>query len=90
MWRMTMEKERSMEVRTAYCSACDRNVRVVLKPGADDEGQAPEASDLICLEHGETCTGDMCPIFDVPTEQMRENLKRLLEEEGQPESGRTT
>ena len=76
-----------MEVRTAYCSACDRNVRVVLKPGADTADTPPEASDLVCLEHGEDCTGDMCPLFDVPSEQMRQNLNRLLDESGPPPTG---
>lgn len=74
-----------MEIRTAYCSACDRNVRVVRKPRADDAPGPPDASELICLEYGESCTGDMCPLFDVPSEQMRRNLKRLLDETGQPE-----
>jgi hypothetical protein len=70
-----------MEVRTAYCSACDRNVRVMVKPEALEEGSdGHDPSDLVCLEYGESCTGDMCPLFDVPTEQMKENLERMLEE----------
>lgn len=73
-----------MEIRTAYCSACDRNVRVVMKPRAADAEGPPDASDLICLEYGESCTGDMCPLFDVPSEQMKENLKRLLDESERP------
>ena len=73
-----------MEIRTAYCSACDRNVRVIRQPRAPDAQGPPDASELICLEYGETCTGGMCPLFDVPSERMRENLKRLLDETGQP------
>lgn len=68
-----------MEVRTAYCSACDQEVRVVARPEllgwplsrVDDPRQ------LVCLEYGQRCTGDMCPVFEVPTGRMRENLESL-------------
>lgn len=66
-----------MKTRMAYCSACDRNVRVVLRSGQEpivvDEADAHE---LVCLEYGETCTGDMCPLFAVPTERMKEAFER--------------
>lgn len=68
-----------MKVRTAYCSACDRNVRVLLEEGREPRpapGEDPH--DLVCLEYGESCTGDMCPLFKVPTEQMRVKLARYL------------
>lgn len=74
----------SIEIRTAYCSACDRNVRVVFAPRAGDTRGPPDVSDLVCLEYGETCTGDMCPLFGVPSEAMRDNLKLLLEETEPP------
>lgn len=80
-----------MEVRTAYCSACDRNVRVMVKIGASDTGEPDthDPSDLVCLEFGESCTGDMCPLFDVPTEQMKKNLERMLQkEEARPDGSR--
>jgi hypothetical protein len=75
-----------MKVRMAYCSACDRNVRVVVKPEAleQDPNEVTDPGDLVCLEHGEKCTGDMCPLFDVPSKQMRENLRRLLDESDVP------
>lgn len=63
-----------MDVKTAYCSACDRTVRVVL----DTDGRAarPDAGDdphdLVCLEYDETCTGDFCPLFKVPPEATSE------------------
>jgi hypothetical protein len=61
----------------AYCSACDRQVRVVLQPGHQGEAGGPvlDASSVVCLEHGESCTGEFCPLFGVPTAQMRENLR---------------
>ena len=66
-----------MEARTAYCATCDRPVRVLVKKEA---GQWPDAAepnpdDIVCLEHGDTCTGAMCPLFDVPSEQMKQNLE---------------
>lgn len=66
------------EIHYAYCSACDQQVPVVLR---DDTvlGPVPSARDpsnLVCLAYGKTCTGSMCPLFQVPTEQMRENLER--------------
>jgi len=66
-----------MDVRTAYCSACDRNVRVVMQPGQEPMVvKEDDVHELVCLEFGESCTGDMCPLFDVPTEQMREAFQR--------------
>lgn len=78
-----------MEVRTAYCSACDREVRVVLQPGQEPIVVRDEdASELVCLEYGETCTGDMCPLFQVPTGQMRDNLARHLSDDPDTDQGR--
>ncbi|MGD2067522.1 MAG: hypothetical protein PVI57_02460 [Gemmatimonadota bacterium] len=77
-----------MDVRIAYCSACDQNVRVLLDPGQEPmvvEGDDPH--DLVCLEYGEKCTGDMCPLFKVPPEKMRENLARHLSREGSDSEG---
>lgn len=61
-----------MEVRTAYCATHDRPVRIMVKPGA---GPDAGLDDMVCVEHGATCTGAMCPIFDVPTQEMREKLE---------------
>jgi hypothetical protein len=44
-----------------------------------EEGREPGAQDLICLEHGDQCTGDLCPLFDVPSEEMKERYKDLIE-----------
>ena len=84
-----------MKIRTAYCSARDRDVRVVVRgemedppalewPGSEDPLR-PGPADLICLEYGESCTGDLCPLFEVPTEQMRENYLRVF---GERQNGR--
>ena len=66
----------------AFCSACDRQVEVVV-PEDLPEGTLPSAHDpanCICLEYGESCTGSLCPLFDVPTGQMEENYRRIVKE----------
>lgn len=64
-----------MKTHLAYCSACDRIVRVAWEPGpADDPGRVPHASEVVCLEAGENCTGALCPLFGVPSAEMRERL----------------
>jgi len=71
-----------MRTQKAYCSACDRQVEVVV-PEDLPEGSLPSAHDpanCICLEYGETCTGSLCPLFEVPTEQMAENYRRVVKE----------
>ena len=77
-----------METRMAYCATCERPVRVMVKKEAPawPSPEELDPSDVVCLEHGETCTGAMCPIFDVPSEQMKENLAALEREAGEDES----
>lgn len=65
-----------METHLAYCSACDREVEVAFKPGFTPEPGKPIPADaVICLAHGTTCTGALCPLFGLPPEQMRKNLE---------------
>ena len=66
-----------METRMAYCATCDRPVRVLVKDGAPawPNQHDLDSSDIVCLEHGEACSaGTICPIFDVPSEEMKEKL----------------
>jgi hypothetical protein len=67
-----------LEVHLAYCSGCDRQVRVAVNPKVVEEGREPTANDLICLEHGEACTGSLCPIFGVPSKEMEARYGDLL------------
>ena len=71
-----------MDRHWAYCSACDRQVEVVIRPreGADPATGQP-AEEIVCLEVGHTCTGALCPITDVPPDEMREALRRVRESE---------
>ena len=67
-----------METRMAYCATCDRPVRVLVKtatPSSSDV-QVIDPSDIVCLDHGEACSaGTICPIFDVPSEEMKEKVE---------------
>jgi len=59
------------EIRVAYCSACDREVRLrvpELTDSGKDGGPAAKASHLtgVCLDVGEDCTGAFCPFGDQP------------------------
>lgn len=56
-----------MDVRRAYCSAVDRNVPVILRPGipAGDSRTLHDPSDLLCLDYRVRCTGWCCPLLSV-------------------------
>lgn len=56
-----------MRAQMAFCSACDRDVRVILTDAPVHDAQAPVADpEIICLEVGERCTGNLCPVGAVP------------------------
>ena len=76
-----------MKIQHAYCSACDRQVEVMVSEGAQEsEGSSTsDASKVVCLAYGEQCTGSMCPLFDVPTEQMKESFERQKRTDGSGE-----
>ncbi|UCG75052.1 MAG: hypothetical protein JSV95_09920 [Gemmatimonadota bacterium] len=73
------EREETMggEIRVAYCSACDREVRlqVPAAPVADESSQesAGASSHLrgVCLDVGDDCTGAFCPFGDQPPIEKR-------------------
>jgi hypothetical protein len=53
--------------QTAYCSACDQDVHVVITDPPVHSDQAPVAGgEVVCLDFGERCTGAMCPMFGLP------------------------
>jgi len=66
-----------MDRHWAYCSACDRQVEVVVKSAADpDPATGKPVDEIVCLEVGHTCTGALCPITEVPPDRMRDALHR--------------
>jgi hypothetical protein len=67
-----------MDTHLAYCSACDQEVRIAVKPLPLHGGQANLADDgeIVCLEFGEKCTGQFCPMFGLPSVMMGVRLAR--------------
>lgn len=52
-----------MKNHLLYCSACDREVRVLISGSPLYEDQAPlREPELICLDIGSRCTGNLCPL----------------------------
>lgn len=52
-----------MEMHKMYCSGCDRDVRVLTTDVVNHETQASvHDPELICLEIGEWCSGNLCPL----------------------------
>jgi hypothetical protein len=75
-----------METHTIYCSACDRNVAVAFPSTPHPPGSAGAEVDPsgICMDYcSEQCTGTACALFDLPSSQMGERLKRTLAERGE-------
>lgn len=71
-----------MDRHFAYCSACDRQVEVVVRPGfVPEPGKAIPAGALICLAHGESCTGALCPLIGVPPDDVADALAELARKE---------
>ena len=74
-----------MNTQTAYCSACDKPVRIALTPAPVHGGQAslPDSPEVVCLDFGAKCTGELCPMFGLPRILMGMRLARSgLKEEG--------
>ena len=63
--------QRRTRKTSAYCSATDRNVPVLVELTRTRSRAARpsyrEAERLVCLDYGVRCTGWLCPLFDVPT-----------------------
>ena len=52
-----------MKSHQLFCSACDRQVKVLISEAPIGEHQATVHDDeLICLEIGDHCSGNMCPL----------------------------
>lgn len=61
-----------MKTQIAFCSACDRDVHIILPEVPMHDAQAPVGdAEIVCLEVGERCTGALCPVGAVsPTAMM--------------------
>lgn len=60
--------ERTLNRHFAYCSGCDRQVEIVVERGAGPRDPVTGAATdrIVCLEHGESCTGSLCPLGAQP------------------------
>lgn len=68
-------EEMVMKTHIAYCSACDRDVRIALPEEPLFDGQANLADpEVVCLEIGESCTGALCPVGAQPPVVMKARL----------------
>ena len=52
------------EIRYTFCTHCDKEVQVVLSSGSPRNGQAnlQESDEVVCLDFGDRCDGDVCPL----------------------------
>jgi hypothetical protein len=64
-----------MKTQIAYCSACDRDVHIVVTDEPSQDGHANlHESEVVCLEVGQSCTGNLCPIGAAPAVVMASRL----------------
>lgn len=54
-----------MRTKLAYCSARDQDVRIAWTNIPTQSGHAniPDSPEVVCLDYGEYCTGELCPMF---------------------------
>jgi hypothetical protein len=69
-----------MEKHLIYCSACDRDVAVIIRSDQNAEQSDITMMDVLCTEIGEHCTGTFCPVCARAIPIMREELEELREE----------
>ena len=66
-----------MNTRVAFCSACDRDVQILITDAPLQDAQAPVAdAEIVCLEIGDKCTGNLCPVGAVSSTAMMVRLVR--------------
>ncbi len=65
-----------MRTRKYYCSACDREVEVVVGDDGNPLDTLVQGAP-VCLDNGEKCTGELCPLFELPTEEMRKAANKF-------------
>jgi hypothetical protein len=52
------------ETKTTHCVHCDKEVQVAMSPGSPRSGHAnlQETDELVCLDFGDKCDGEICPL----------------------------
>ena len=66
-----------MNTRMIYCSACDKEVVVIMQAKPDEAEGADVWADVVCTEIGTSCTGTLCPVCAKPPDVIRQELKEL-------------
>lgn len=66
-----------MEAHMVYCSACDREVKVLFARPPQQSNAASEVDPSgVCVDYcSDACTGSMCALFDLPPAEMLAKLK---------------
>lgn len=66
-----------MKSHRLFCNACDREVRVMITDAPPLDGQATlHDEEVVCLEIGEKCTGNLCPLGAVEPNAMVARIVR--------------
>lgn len=65
-----------MRTRKYYCSACDREVEVLVGEDGSPLDAAIHGAP-VCTDCGDRCTGEMCPLFELPTQAMKDAAKQF-------------
>jgi len=57
-----------MDTHTTYCSHCQKDVSFIVTSSSRPGGQAnlPEGGQLVCLDFGRSCDGNICPLSGLP------------------------
>jgi len=52
------------ETKKTYCTHCQKEVLVAISPAAPRDGQAtlPGHDEVVCLDFGDECDGEVCPL----------------------------
>jgi len=52
------------ETKRTYCSHCQKEVLVAVSPAPPRGGQAnlPDHDEVVCLDFGDKCDGEICPL----------------------------
>lgn len=52
------------ETRKTYCTHCQKEVVVAITPAPPRSGHAnlPDHEEVVCLDFGDKCDGDVCPL----------------------------
>lgn len=73
------------EQRQTYCAHCQKQVHFVLtKASYGGHANLPDDRQLVCLDFGEACTGDVCPLSGLPALVMGVRLARSEEPKVEP------